>query len=65
MGCYLQSIWRTNNDKFHVQLYNFRKRQLPAEDDEEGMSVLASKLAKYNVSIPEYMAAIRDVDVPW
>ena len=54
-----------NNDKFHVQLYNFRKRPLPADDDEEGMSVLASKLAKYNVSIPEYMAAIRDVDVPW
>ena len=54
-----------NNDiKSHVQLYNFRKRPLPAEDDEEGMSVLASKLAKYNVSIPEYMAAIKDVDVP-
>ena len=53
-----------NNDKFHVQLYNFRKRPLPA-DDEEGMLVLASKLAKYNVSIPEYMAGIKDVDVPW
>ena len=48
-----------------MQLYNFKKRPLPADDDEEGMSELASKLAKYNVSIPDYMAAIKDRDVPW
>ncbi len=49
----------------HMQLYNFRKRPLSADDDEEGMSEFTRKLAKYNVSIPDYSGAIQDIDVPW
>ena len=41
------------------------KRPLPADDDKEGMTQLALKLTKYNVSISEYEAAIKDIDVPW
>lgn len=48
-----------------AQLYNFKKRPLPADDDEDGKAELMSKLAKYNVSIVEYQEAIRDIDVPW
>ncbi len=48
-----------------MQLYNFRKRPIPADDDEEGMSEFTRKLAKYNVSIPDYSGAIQDIDVPW
>ncbi|XP_064387980.1 uncharacterized protein LOC135336182 isoform X1 [Halichondria panicea] len=47
------------------KLYNFRKRPLSADDDEEGMSEFTRKLAKYNVSIPDYSGAIQDIDVPW
>lgn len=48
-----------------LQLYNFRKRPLPADDDKEGMTQLALKLTKYDVFISEYEAAIKDIDVPW
>jgi hypothetical protein len=46
-------------------LYNFKKRPLPADDDAEGRVQFARKLARYKVSIPEYEAAIKEVDVPW
>ena len=48
-----------------LQLYNFRKRPLPAEDDIEGMTELAKKLTEYNKSISEYATAIKEIDVPW
>ena len=49
----------------YLQLYNFRKRPLPADDDAAGKEKLAGKLLKYNVSMPEYILAFKDTDVPW
>ena len=47
------------------QLYNFRKRSLSPDGDTDGIKELAEKLTRYNVSIPDYVSALKDTDVPW
>ena len=45
--------------------YSFRKRPLPADDDDNGKAELAQKLAKYSLPYPEYVAAFEDGNHPW
>ena len=50
---------------FPLQCYQFRKRPLPEEDDEEDQTDLAIKLAKYNVAVPKYSEAYLETCMPW
>ena len=50
---------------YYVIVVQLQKRPLPADDDCDGRVELARKLARYGVSIPEYEAAITEIDVPW
>ena len=49
----------------YLQCYQFRKRLLPADGDDEEKVEIASKLAKYNVSLPQYAASIKETSVAW
>ena len=47
----------------HGQSYQFRKRSLPDNDEER--AVVATKLAKYSLSLPQYVSSIGVLDMPW
>ena len=49
----------------YLQSYQFRERLLPDDDDEEEKMKLATKLAKHNISVPQYVEAMMETDVPW
>ena len=59
------SVSNSHHSTFFPQLYQFRKRPLPPPDDEEQSAELATKLMKYNVSLPAYVSAFEDVNNPW
>lgn len=41
-----------------IQLYHFRQRQLPADNDEEAIVAFAKKLPCYAASIPDYTSYV-------
>lgn len=55
----------TNKYQYCATSVQLQKEANSADDDQEGMTQLSLKLTKYNVSISEYAATIKDTDVPW